>query len=288
MTIHELIKLAIKKLEKSKSTSPALDGEVLLSHVLDRTREYLMTNPDKTIPPKLEQKYLTLISRRILGWPAAYLTKQKEFYRLNFYVDKNVLIPRPETEGLVELAINAIKDLKLRTKNRKPLRILDLGTGSGCIIISLAKNLNPKSSNLQLFASDISPQAIIVARKNSKRHKVKIKFADGHLLQPWGRQTFDVIVANLPYLKRRTDPSTKFEPTGALIAAKKGLKLYEQLFRQVTRLKIQPSLLLLEIGRDQGRLIKKLADKYLPAYQTKIFRDLSGRIRYAILAKKSS
>ena len=109
MNIHDLIKLGQTKL-LATSDSPALDSEVILSHVLDRPKEYLLTNPSLPVDPQLEKKFVSLLNRRFLGWPVAYLTNQKEFYGLKFYVDKNVLIPRPETEGLVDLAIEQIKD----------------------------------------------------------------------------------------------------------------------------------------------------------------------------------
>ncbi|MBX4187141.1 MAG: peptide chain release factor N(5)-glutamine methyltransferase [Candidatus Doudnabacteria bacterium] len=275
MTIHDLINLGIKKLS-TISTSPALDSEVLLSHVLDKTKEYLLTNPNKMVDPKLEKKFLTLLSRRLLGWPVAYMAKSKEFYKHKFYVDKRVLIPRPETEGLIELVLKYVKN--------KPQRILDIGTGSGNIIISLAKALGKR---FNYFASDISPKAIAVAKKNAKLHQVKIKFADGNLLEPWGKQKFDVIVANLPYLAKLVDQSTKFEPIGALVAAKRGLKLYEELFKQISFRQLSPSAIFLEIGRDQGLAIKKLAQKILPAYEAKVYKDLSGRNRYCQLIKKT-
>ncbi len=273
MTIHDLINLGIKKLKTSPS--PALDSEVLLSHFINKPKEYLLTNPHKKVDPKLEKKFLTAINRRLLGWPVAYLIKEKEFYKLKFYVDKKVLIPRPETEGLVDLTIKFARS----SKNDR-FKILDLGTGSGNIIVTLAKMMGSK---YQYFASDISPQAITIAQKNAKLHKVKVKFADGNLLEPWGKQRFDIIVANLPYLAKLVDPSTKYEPLGALVAAKKGLKLYEELFKQIRPLSTKPHALFLEIGRDQGHLIKKLAAKLLPVYKTRVYKDLFGRDRYGVL-----
>jgi release factor glutamine methyltransferase len=297
MTIHNLINLGIKKLVTSPSA--ALDAEVLLSFFLGKSKEFLLINPHKRVDPKIEKKFLTAINRRLLGWPVAYLIKEKEFYKHKFYVDKHVLIPRPETEGLVELVIKHIKSIK----SNKLLNILDIGTGSGNIIVTLAKQirtLNPVPHTL-FFASDISPKAIAVAKKNAKFSKVKIKFADGNLLEPWGDQKFDVIVANLPYLAKLVDPSTRHEPIGALVAAKKGLKLYEELFKQIrsrfvtpAKTGIQntgspiksvmtPSAIFVEIGRDQGRAITKLAKKLLPTYRTKIHKDLFGRTRYAVI-----
>ncbi len=275
MIINDLINLGIKKL--TTSPSAALDAEVLLSYALGKPKEYLLTNPNKKIDPKQEKKFLTLINRRLLGWPVAYLIQSKEFYNLKFYVDKKVLIPRPETEGLIDL-------VRLASNYKKSISILDIGTGSGCIIISLVKSLGSKN---KYFASDISPKAIQVAKKNAKLHRVKVTFGDGNLLGPWGDQQFDVIVANLPYLAKLVDESTKFEPVGALIAAKKGLKLYEDLFKQIKKTETYPKFIFLEIGRNQGSLIKKLAKKILPAYKTKISKDLFGRTRYVSLQKLS-
>jgi len=231
--------------------------------------------PKKKVDPKVEKKYLTLLNRRLLGWPVAYLIKEKEFFGHKFYVDKNVLIPRPETEGLVELVLSKLKTLPKST-------ILDIGTGSGNIIISIAAKA-PRNTYL---ASDISNKALTVAKKNAKQFKVKIKFRLGNLIEPFIDQDCDIIVANLPYLHRETDDSTKFEPKGALIAAKKGLALYEQLFRQIKKFELTPKYICLEIGRDQGRLIKKLAKKILPAYETKVYKDLFGRTRYVILSQQ--
>jgi release factor glutamine methyltransferase len=287
MTIQELIQIAIKKLKNS--TSPELDGEVLLSFVLKKPKEYLFAHPKKQVNPKSEKAYLRLINNRLLGRPVAYLTKHKEFFGLDFYVDKNVLIPRPETEGLVELVLGSLK-----IENRK-LKILDIGTGSGCIIVSLAKKLStlhPHPSPL-FFASDISPQAIKVAKKNAKTHKTKVAFGVGNLLKPWGDENFDVIVANLPYLAHESDISTRFEPKSALIAAEKGLKIYEELFKSLREVRSDrrttkqslPFAIFVEIGHDQGSMIKKLAKKFLPAYRTKTYKDLFGRTRYASLEK---
>jgi release factor glutamine methyltransferase len=275
MTIREILNLAQNRL-KTKSTSPHLDAEVLLSHVLDKSKEYILLNPEKELSVKAEKQFKILLSRRAAGWPVPYLTNHREFFGLDFYVDKNVLIPRPETEELVDLVLQQIKG--------SPLKILDVGTGSGCIIISLAKN---KPQN-KYFASDISEHALKVAQKNTKTHKVNITFKRSDLLSNWSKQPFDTIVANLPYLAKETDPSTKFEPRRALVAEKLGLNLIEKLLKQVSTLESLPSSLFLEIGHDQGSKIKNLTTKLLPGYETKILRDLSKRIRFAVLVKKSA
>lgn len=303
MTINDLIKLAIKKLKNSPS--PALDGEVLLSFVLKKPKEFLFTNPNLPIQKKYMQKYIHFLNLRSRGWPVAYLVNEKDFFGLKFYVDKNVLIPRPETEGLVELALERISAKAGTTsgeKHKNKLKILDIGTGSGNIIISLAKTLSANSHELDhsYFASDISAKALDVAKKNArlafgsprrtKQHKVKVAFKQGSLLKPWKNQSFDIIVANLPYLDKESDASTKFEPKSALIATEKNLRLFAELFKQISTIYYLLSIILLEIGHDQSDAIKKLATKILPDYKIKIFKDLFGRPRYAALTlvRKSS
>ena len=287
MTVRELLNFAIKKLSKS-SNSPSLDAEVLLSHLLDKPKEYLLTNPNQIVAPRVEKQFNILLHRRLKGWPVAYLNNQKEFFGLKFYVDKHVLIPRPETEGLVELVLAKVKSKK------EKLKILDLGTGSGAIIITLAKkasSLRPPPSPL-LFASDISKSALEVAKRNAKQHKVKITFKLGSLRQPWPNQIFDIIVANLPYgwkqWKNNTSADTiglKFEPPIALFTEDNGLKLIKDFLVQVSKLKHLPNLIILEFDPRQIKQIKKLAHQLLPAYKIKISKDLAGRDRYAVLSR---
>ncbi|MBI4049264.1 MAG: peptide chain release factor N(5)-glutamine methyltransferase [Candidatus Doudnabacteria bacterium] len=305
MTIRESLKLHA-------------DAAVLLSFVLKKDKAFLFFYPEKTLTKNQKRKFLSLIKKRKAGWPVAYLTGEKEFYGLKFFVNRNVLIPRPETEGLVELLLSEIKD-------QRSLSILDLGTGSGCIIISLAKTLetnpssglwppspigrrklqtNPKRTELpsphgrgdggeglEFFASDLSTNALSVAKKNARRHKVRIAFKHGDLLKPWKRQRFDIIVANLPYLAKLEDPSTKFEPKKALIAKRQGLALIEKLFKQITLSRPSATLpqrgrgklkyIFLEMDPRQTAKIKNLAKKYLPNFKTKIFKDLTRRPRFA-------
>ncbi len=284
MTIHDLVNLGIKKLSK---TSPALDAEVLLTFVLNKPKEYLLINSNKKIDPRKEKTFLKLIKQRSIGVPIAYLTGKKEFFGLNFFLDKNVLVPRPDTEVMVEAV--------LKINSQKPLSILDIGTGSGNIIISLAKNggLKTSATKTKFSASDVSARALSIARRNAKQHKVKISFKQGSLLKPWGNQNFDVIIANLPYgwkqWKNKSSAETiglKFEPKLALFTSKNGLFLIEELLRQISERKSKPKYVFLEFDPRQSNQIKNLAKKYLPGYETKISKDLSNRIRYATLEKK--
>jgi release factor glutamine methyltransferase len=286
MTIQQLLNQGYKKL--TKSTSPVLDSEMLLAHVIKKPKEYLLINPDKKITANQSKQFLNLLRQRAQGVPVAYLTGHKGFYNLDFIVNRNVLIPRPDTEGIIDL-VAAYFNRSPQTG--KKLNIIDVGTGSGCIIITLAK-LFPKHG---FFASDISKAALNVALKNAKRHKVKVKFKQSDLLEAWDKQPFDIIVANLPYgwkqWKNNTSADTiglKFEPQKALFSKDDGLFLINKLLLQISEIKSRPSLIVLEFDPRQKNTIKKLAKKFMPAYETKIVMDLSKRSRFAMISKKSS
>lgn len=288
MTIRELLVHATIKL-RNKSTSPALDAQVLLCYVLKKPKEYLFMEHESWIMNQTAKKFLKLVAFRKKGWPVAYLTGKKEFFGLNFFVNKNVLIPRPETETLVELILEYSQNVRPHKSGvSRALKILDIGTGSGCIIISLAKhlyNLSPTTYNL-FYASDVSKKALAVAKRNARHHKVRITFKRGDLLEPWKNRRFDIIVANLPYLPRVEDPSTKFEPKKALVAKKQGLELIEKLFDQIRKsvpIRTSVKYIFLEIDPRQATKIKNLARRYLPGYKTKIYKDLSGKNRFATL-----
>jgi release factor glutamine methyltransferase len=275
MTIKQALIKSTKRFAKIKHLSPILDAEVLLSFVLNQPKSYLFAHPEHKMTPSLEKKFNQLVSKRVQGLPIAYLLGSKEFFGLSFKVGPGILIPRPETETLVEIILEQLK-------NKPGLKILDLGTGSGCIVIALAKKLGPANS---YFASDISSKALAVAVQNADFHKVKIKFKQGNLMAAWPKENFDVIVANLPYLKKLT-PSVKYEPKQSLLAKKGGLELYEQLLKQFKRQ--PPRIGFFEIGIEQGNRIKKLASRYLPDYEIKIIKDLTDRTRFVQLSQKPS
>ena len=222
-----------------------LDLELILENTLKKPRSFIIAHSEKTIKNYELRITNKMIGRKVEGEPLAYILGYKEFYGLNFRVNKNVLVPRPETELLVEETLK-----ELTTDNRQPTTIIDIGTGSGCIIITLAKLLNSQLSinNYQLLGIDISKKALGVARQNAKSHKVerKIKFIHGNLLEPILknpefviRHSKFVIVSNLPYLtpiQMKKSPSIKYEPRLALEAGKDGLKYYRQLLKQIKKL----------------------------------------------------
>jgi len=240
-------------LEESQiTTTPALDAELLLQHATGASKEEIYFEPSREVIEKSYHDYERLIARRKNGEPIAYIVGFKEFFGLKFDVDGSVLIPRPETEELVEKALEYIKNNK---KNK--LTILDLGTGSGAIALSIAsclKNLKAKydfdDENIQIIASDVSEKALNTAKSNAKKMRLskKIKFIQSDLLQDIKEiQNVDLIVANLPYLdpinrnKYATDLS--YEPHLALYAGENGLDYYKDLFAQIKKMKIKPKVI---------------------------------------------
>lgn len=280
MNIGELIVYGAKFL-KSHSPSPALDAEILLGNVLKKPKEYLYANQDAVLrPAKLFTNYKKILRRRKKGEPIAYLTNNKEFYGLNFYVDRTVLIPRPETEIIVDEALNTIK----KENNKSYWTIADIGTGSGCIAIALAKIAKNKIKHI--YAADVSDKILAVAKKNARIHNVyeKIKLLKGSILKSLENKKIDILIANLPYLEQkraknyfRYSPGLKYEPKNALFAKESGLYWYKILFKQIQYYKIKPRWVFLEINPTLAQTIK---DWYVGSgAKVKIIKDLNGYAR---------
>lgn len=251
-----------------------LDLDLLLAAAFKKTREFLYIHPEQKISARQFNNFKKLLARRKRGEPLAYLLGHKEFYGLDFKVNKNTLIPRPETEIMVAEIL----------KNKNIKTIADIGTGSGCIAIALAKN-NP---NLKVYATDISAQALPVAKTNAKKHRVKIIFKKGNLLDPIKNIKLDAVAANLPYgwksWKNNTSAETKglkFEPSIALFTDKNGLQLYEELLKQLRGGHYK--IIFLEIDPRQTKLITPLIKKYLPTAKVEIKKDLGCRDRLVII-----
>lgn len=294
MTIKKALFWANKKLKSKNINSPILDAEVLLAFVLKKTKAFLYAHPEKKLAKKQTEKYKKYINRRAKHEPVAYITGKKEFFGFDFLVNKNVLIPRPETENLVSEVINFINRQTSQPANQ-PTGILDVGSGSGCIIISLSKLL-PK--NIRLLTTEISGPALKTAQKNAKLHNVekRIKFIKGNLLKPIINNPPKplpdnlIIIANLPYLMTKqwqnTQPEIKkYEPRMALDGGKDGLDYYGQIMPQIAKLnkKIKNINCFFEIDPAQGKKIKKLAKNNFAKSKIKIKKDLCGRQRMAIV-----
>jgi release factor glutamine methyltransferase len=273
MTIEKSLNWANQYLANKKIQTAFLDAQVLLCHTLKITKEYLVANPKTKIAPTKLLFYFYNIYRRGKGLPVAYIKKHKEFYGLDFYVNKNVLIPRPETELLVEETLS-----QLLTVKSQLLNVIDIGTGSGCVAIALAKNL-PEA---KIIATDISEKALAVAKNNARFHQVKIDFYQSNLLDSI-KEDIDIVVANLPYgwneWKNNSSAETiglKFEPKEALFTKENGLYLYRLLFEQTKAREYKPQLILCEFDPRQTDQLTLLAKNTLPEYQLEIKKDLAG------------
>ena len=288
MTINQVLTAATEKFLKNNIPNPNMDAEILLAHVLKYSREYLITHFDKNLNNQKIKLFEKYINRRIAGEPIAYITGHKEFYGLDFFINKNVLVPRPETELMVDEILKEAEPLRF-CKNRRgsaSLCIIDVGTGSGCIIITLAKLLKNK---IRYLATDISSKALYVAKKNAKFHGVNknIKFLHGNLLKPIlnNPKNHIIITANLPYLtltQIKNSPTIQKEPKLALAAGNDGLKYYRKLFKQINSVNISANLsinLYLEIDPSQKISISKLIKQKFPQAKFQIKKDLRSRDR---------
>ncbi|UCD83780.1 MAG: peptide chain release factor N(5)-glutamine methyltransferase [Deltaproteobacteria bacterium] len=289
-TIDKLINWSTEYLKQKGVDSPRLDAEVLLSHLLGIERLELYLDPDRSLNQTGFSDFKSLIRRRGQREPLQYLTGKQEFWSLNFKITEDVLIPRPETELLVEEAVKIISEESSSVP--KP-RILDLGTGCGIISIALAKEIG----SARILATDISRTALEVARENAARHRLedKILFLCGNLFGPLkdDRLCFNLIISNPPYIPSggfgQLEPEVRdFEPHQALNGGEEGLEFLHRIADQADRFLLPEGWLLLEVGEGQAEKVAGLL-KESPRYQTPmIVKDYSGRPRVVKARKKSA
>lgn len=269
MTIKQAIIKGVTLLKLEKITSPKLKARLLLQYVLKKSRQYLIVYDDQKLTDMQEQEYLNYIELLKQGEPIEHITHQKEFMKLNFYVDENVLIPRQDTEVLVEEVLQIAKKIKAK-------KILDLCTGSGAIAISLAKYLE----NVQLTALDISGKALDIAIANAKNNHVqdKITFVESNLFQDLAPEKYDIIVSNPPYIKseeiEKLDKEVKREPKEALDGGKDGLEFYRRIIDQGYQYLKYGGYICLEIGYDQKEEVIKIIEDKKQYIQTYCKKDL--------------
>jgi release factor glutamine methyltransferase len=275
VTLIQALNHAREILVANNVEDASLESELLLRHALKISRVQLYQNLNQELKPKQEKTFREMIKRRLSGEPTAYITGHREFYGSDFYVDFNALIPRPESELLVERALAL-------AQNRPISTIAEIGTGGGAIAISLALNL-PQA---KIYATDISAPALKVALFNCQKHGVlnRIHLLQGDMLDPLP-EPVDLIIANLPYVK---EPElcclTDFEPRLALNGGADGLDKIHQLCRQVSY-KLRPDgCLLLEIGQGQGRAVTTLLHSLFPSAKIEVIPDLGGIERVVSLA----
>jgi release factor glutamine methyltransferase len=279
MDVRTALKTGIAKLREASVPSFTLSAELLLLHVATRDRTWLYSHPEENLPQEITDRFFALIARRAEGEPTQYLTGKQEFWGLEFEVTPDVLIPRPETEHVIEVALDrlALRELRAGRPQKtigEGLRIADIGTGSGCIAIALAKEL-PKA---EFVATDISRAALEVAGRNAVRHGVggRIRFVQGDLLERSGEEwmtsgesavplLFDLVASNPPYIGRREEPTLArevrdHEPEIALFGGEEGYELYGELIAQAASNLKPGGLLVLELGHDSLPAVQPLLD----------------------------
>jgi release factor glutamine methyltransferase len=274
MTIQQALVFAVRRLTEQPDTA-SLDAELLLAHVLHKSRTWLHTWPEQELSPEQTAQFQHLVTRRAAGEPVAHLVAQKDLWSLTLQVTADTLIPRPETERLVELALERIP---LQTR----CRIADLGTGTGAIALALAK----ERPNSLIIATDQSAAALAVARDNARRNQLaNVQFRQGSWLEALQQETgFDVIVSNPPYIKVH-DPhlqqgDVRFEPATALLAGHTGLDDLQHIIQAVLAYLEPGGWLLLEHGYDQREAVEQLLQQ--AGYeQITDYTDLAGQPRVA-------
>jgi release factor glutamine methyltransferase len=271
--IGETLKSGIAALGASSASARA-DALLLLSHVARRSRESLVAYPEAALTTRESREFAAFCARRRSGVPIAYLVGSSGFYGREFLVDESVLVPRPETEHLVEEALRFIKE-------PEAMKILDVGTGCGAIACTIAAE-----TGASLDATDISSEALEIARENARRLGAsdRIAFHHGDLAEPVCNRRYDVIVANLPYiptadLPKAPDPAS-FEPTIALDGGPDGLSLYRRLLPQIKLMLKEKSLVLLETAPPTIEKLKELVRSTLPNFAISVGCDYAGLARY--------
>ncbi len=286
-SVRSLLKQGMDQLRAANVPSHTLAAELLLLHATSQNRTWLYSHPEEILPDSVVASYLALLARRASGVPTQHLTGKQEFWGLEFEVTPDVLIPRPETEHVIEVALDrlAVRAGRRPGLNGEPVTLLDIGTGSGCIAIALAKELSAAT----VYATDISRAALNVARRNAARHGLsdRIRFLESDLLAAFPcslAQTpgvrFDLIVSNPPYISLREADSLpievrEHEPRAALFGGVEGYELYGALIPQAAQYLKPGGLLVLELGYNSLSAVEPLLDGSNWTNVT-ITKDLAG------------
>ena len=279
MNYNQILKKGENYLKKNKIKNPNLDAELILSKVLNKKREEILLNTNNKLKNRDILKFENYLQRRFLKEPMAYILGYKYFWKYKFLANKSVLIPRPDTELIIEESLNYIR-------NDKSKKILDIGTGSGCIIVSLIKE-RPKCA---ATAIDISKKAIIVAKTNAKLHHLenKINFINIDI-DKYKSYNYDLIISNPPYinsieLNRLDDDIKSHEPKLALSGGSDGFREIEKVITKSKELLRINGKLIMEIGHKQRNQSLKIL-KNFGFYINKISKDLSGKDRCIVSTK---
>lgn len=297
LLVKEMLTMGEKQLMDSDIADATRDCKILYCYMMDIPFSKIILEYQEVLQDRLCDKYFELIDRRSKGEPVQYIMGSQEFMGLEFIVNENVLIPRQDTETLVEDALEIINTGTLRGEDmdvkRKEWDILDLCTGSGAIGVSLARIAN----KVNVTCSDISEGAIKVAKENAQKHGVAkyVKFEQGDLFKPFSKhfrkQKFDMIISNPPYIKSSVIPTLQkevceHEPLSALDGGESGLDFHERIVSGVGGHLRKGGVLLLEIGHDQGEAVSGLLSRNGDFTSIRVLKDLANRDRI-VFAKKS-
>lgn len=297
--IGELLRSATTRLRDSGSETARLDAELLLGHVLRLDRATLVASPVAVVSSPRAEAFGAFVARRSNGEPIAYIRGLKEFYSLALTVDSRALIPRPETELLVDLALDRLRHLlteRPRPANADPLLAWDVGTGSGAIAIALAVECRRRGygPEVRIRATDISSDALALATENAVGHGVAdaIELAVADLTDVADVGPADLLLANLPYIPTATVSilaiAASFEPSFALDGGPDGLTPIKRLLGQLGTAVAPDGEALLEIGSDQARAVREAAESLMPRWEVTIHDDLAGLPRVAQLRRRES
>ncbi|MGB7434835.1 MAG: peptide chain release factor N(5)-glutamine methyltransferase [Candidatus Acidiferrum sp.] len=289
-SFRALLKQGIEQLRAASVPSYTLAAELLLLHVSGRDRTWLYSHPEEILPDSIAEAYFVLLARRASGAPTQHLIGKQEFWGLEFEVTPEVLIPRPETEHLIEVALDRLAVREIRAGRHQRLTgenvtLVDIGTGSGCIAITLAKELLAST----VYATDISQPALEVARRNATRHGLadRINFLQSNFLEAFSSplpgnlpQSFDLILSNPPYVSLREADSLpievrEHEPRVALFGGEEGYELYGELIPQAARHLKPGGLLVLELGYNSLPAVEPLLDRS-DWHNVSVTKDLAG------------
>jgi release factor glutamine methyltransferase len=294
-TVEVLLRDAMERLRASGSETPRLDAEVLLASVVGIDRTGIVAHPEAPVGDGAAARFAELVDRRAAGEPVAYLRELKEFMGLAFSADPRALIPRPETERLVELAELEVQrrlTAAPRPLGSPPLRVVDVGTGSGTIAIALAVRLRTRAmlGEVDILATDDAPEALGLARENAVGHAVadRVRFRAADLV-PDDEPPFDLVLANLPYVRTGAieglPVATSFEPRHALDGGDDGLAVIRRLLDLLPELLASGGVALLEIGADQQEDVTAAVAAVPGEWDCAVERDLAGLPRVARLTR---
>lgn len=275
MKISEVLQKGFFILKEKNIEFAKLKSRLLMEYLLDKNSQYIIVNDMKELNEEDEKKYFEYINKLVEGYPIEYITNKKEFMKMNFYVNENVLIPRQDTEILVEEVIEIAKRINAK-------KILDLCTGSGAIAVSLAKYL-PETD---IYAIDISSEALEVAQKNANINNVKVNFINSDIFENLKEKEFDIIVSNPPYIKTEVCESlnkeVKKEPLIALDGGNDGLHFYKKIIEQCDKYLKKDGFLCLEIGYDQKDEVVNIINEKLNFKDTYSKKDLYNNDRIVV------